>query len=200
MLYTVIRFLFRWIYLLIFNIKIEGSENIPETGGAIILSTHTSIFDPITLGFCIKKRKLRFMAKDELFRSKPFAAFLRSLGAFPIKRGSRDKAAIETAAEVLNDGHLLVIFPEGTRSKSGEVGAFKPGALLLAHKAGTPIVPVAIIHKKGYRIFGGITIVFGKPVTVEDLDINQARSKELKDACSRLRERTLALFSKKATA
>jgi len=200
MIYSTIRFLFGWIYRLIFNIKIEGTENIPEEGGAIVLSTHTSLFDPITLGFCIKKRKLRFMAKDELFKFKFFAMFLRSLGAFPIRRGSRDKAAIATAAEVLNDGQLLVIFPEGTRSKSGKVGAFKPGALLLAHKAGTPLVPVVMVSKRGYRLFGGIRIIFGKPVTVKDLDISQAHSKDLKDACSRLRERTLALYPKEATA
>ena len=192
MFYTVARFLFRWLYLLLFNIKIEGIDNVPETGGAIIASTHISNFDPVTLGFCLK-RKLRFMAKEELFKVKLFAVFLRSLGAFPIKRGSRDKTAIENAAQVLRNGNLLVIFPEGTRSKSGNVGEFKPGALLIAHKAETPLVPVAIVAKKRYRLFGGIRIVFGKPLTVKDLDMEQANSKELKNSCLRLREKTILL-------
>ena len=192
MLYSVLKFLFGRLYLFIFRIKIEGSENVPETGGAIIASTHISNFDPVTLGFCLK-RKLKFMAKEELFRFKPLGAFISALGAFPVKRGSRDKAAIENAAEVLNDGNLLVIFPEGTRSKSGRVEEYKPGAVLLAHKAGIPLVPTAIIAKKRYALFAGIRIVFGKPVTAADLDIDQARSKELKNACAKLREKTLSL-------
>ena len=199
MLYSVIRFLFKWFYLFLFNIKIEGGENIPETGGAIIASNHISNFDPVTLGFCIK-RKLRFMAKEELFKFKPFAVFLKSLGAFPVRRGRRDKAAIGNAAEVLNDGNLLVVFPEGTRSKSGKLGEYKSGALLLAYKTEIPIIPVAIIAKKKYVLFSGVRVVFGKPVTVTDLNVAQARSKELKNACMRLRERTVSLFPEGTTA
>ncbi len=192
-LYSIICFLFRWPYRLLFRVKVEGFEHVPKEGGAILSSTHIHILDPVTLAFC-GKRHLRFMAKEELFRFRPFGALLRSLGAFPVRRGRSDKGAVETSANVLKAGHLLGIFPEGTRSKDGKPGEFKAGVVLIARMAQVPIVPVAIIAKHGYLPFGGITIRFGEPIAIETLETAEGDSKMLRHAIGVLREKTVSLF------
>lgn len=173
--------------------KVQGAELIPKTGGVIIASTHIHILDPVAIAFCTK-RHLRFMAKEELFRFKPFGALLRSLGAFPVRRGHSDKGAVETAAAVLKEGHILLMFPEGTRVKTGKPGSYKPGVILLSQMANVPIMPTAVIAKHIYKPFCRVTIRFGEPVTHQELGAAQADSKTLRAASDRLRERTVALM------
>ena len=87
----------------------QGKENLPTEGSAIIFSNHTSLFDPIVLG-CLLPRKIYFMAKQELFRIKPFALFMKGLGAFPVKRGTADISAVKTALYTLRKGEVFGIF------------------------------------------------------------------------------------------
>ncbi|MFY9174507.1 MAG: lysophospholipid acyltransferase family protein [Peptococcia bacterium] len=150
-------------YLKIFNRwKVEGAENVPETGAAVIIANHISYADPVIVA-CSVKRPVHFMAKEELFRIWGLKGLIKVLGAFPVKRGKIDRTTLRTAAKHLDEGKLLGIFPEGTRYKSGKLGEFLPGASLFALRAGVPIIPVAM---KGTQriIFNTITVRIGKPL------------------------------------
>ncbi len=116
----------------------------PGEGPVILVANHASMLDPVVLG-CAVGRPVRFMAKHELFRNRMFGSVLRSLGAFPVRRGQSDREAFHTALEVLSRGEVLGIFPEGTRSLNGELQPPYSGAAVLAEKTGAPVVPVGII-------------------------------------------------------
>jgi len=155
------RVLFRW--------RVIGLENVPA-GGAIIAPNHRSFWDIPLVGLALRKRRTHFMAKSELFQNPIFAWAIRTLLAFPVKRGAPDRAAIRHAIDVLQQGDLVAIFPEGTRSKTGQLGAAEPGLTLIAVKADVPIVPVGI---SGTQLifskicwFPRLKIVFGKPIYI----------------------------------
>ncbi len=166
-MYYVAIFLVRIAYFLWYNIKFEGKENIPKSKGCVYVSNHRTYADPplIVLGV---KRKFSFMAKEELFRFKPFAVLIKMLGAFPVSRGKGDETAIENSVKAIESGRNLVIFPEGTRSKDGKLGRGKTGAALVAAKAHTDIVPVGIIFEGEKLHFRSkITVRYGKPISSE---------------------------------
>jgi len=125
------------------KLKVEGAEQMPNEGGVIIASTHTATLDPVILG-CVFSRPLTFMAKEELFRFLPFAALIRTLGAFPVKRGEPDRRALRKAIMLLRQGRCLVIFPEGTRNPNWQLRQPELGVALLAAWAKVPVLPVAI--------------------------------------------------------
>lgn len=164
-MYYVAIFLVRIAYFIWYNIKFEGKENIPKDKSAVYVSNHRTYADPplIVLGV---KRKFSFMAKEELFKSKPFAILIRSLGAFPVSRGKGDETAIKNAVDSLSEGRNLVIFPEGTRSKDGRLGRGKTGAALIAAMAHADIVPVGIIFEGEKLHFRSKIIVrYGQPIS-----------------------------------
>jgi len=166
-MYYIAIFLVRIAYFIWYNIKFEGKENIPHGKGSVYVSNHRTYADPplIVLGV---KRKFSFMAKEELFRFKPFAFLIRMLGAFPVSRGKGDETAIENSINAIKQGRNLVIFPEGTRSKDGKLGRGKTGAALVAVKAHTDIVPVGIIFEGEKLHFRSKIIVrYGKPISSE---------------------------------
>jgi 1-acyl-sn-glycerol-3-phosphate acyltransferase len=123
--------------------EVEGREHIPPHGAFIFASNHASNLDPPVLALA-SPRPLTFLAKVELFHKPIFSRLIRSLGAFPIVRGSRDSKAMVTAVEFLKRGHCLVVFPEGTRTRTGRMGRIRSGVAVLAVKAGVPIVPAYI--------------------------------------------------------
>ena len=178
---------------LFFFLKQQGRDNIPETGSVIIASNHLHLFDPILHAFCTG-RVYRTMAKAELFRFKPFGALLRSLGGFPVQRGRADKGAVGTAEQILADGNALLIFPEGTRSKTGEMGMFKAGAAALCAHSGAPIVPAAIVAPKGVGLFRPVKIVYGKPLSRQELGLHKADSTSLRSAIKRVEEEVRRLL------
>jgi len=145
---------------------VTGREYIPKTGGLIVAANHFSLLDPPVLGAALP-RKVRFMAKEELFRNAAFGYIITRLGAFPVRRGAPDRTAIRTALNLLEKGELLGMFPEGTRSKTGRLGEAEPGLALLAHRSGVPVVPAAI--KGTNELFGSkflpqVIVRFGKPL------------------------------------
>ncbi|NLP14613.1 MAG: 1-acyl-sn-glycerol-3-phosphate acyltransferase [Clostridium sp.] len=156
------------VFLLFYRVKVIGIENVPEKGAAILCANHVGELDMFFIGYKIK-RLVRYMAKSELFKNPLLSRIIKKLGAFPVRRGKADVEAIKTAINLLNDGHIVGIFPEGTRlkHKHGKTVKVKPGAALLAQKTGAPILPVAVEGK--YRLFSKIKIVFGKPFAL-DLD------------------------------
>jgi 1-acyl-sn-glycerol-3-phosphate acyltransferase len=169
----------------LYKIKVQGAENIPAEGPVIIASKHHALVDPIFHALC-NKRILRSMAKHELFKGRFMNWLMRQVGAFPVRRGHSDRSAIDIAIEFLQEGQMVLIFPEGTRSRQN-LDEFKSGAVMLAATTGTPIIPSTINTKRGYRPFTGMTVIYGKPVTAEELGARKGNSASLRKASASLR-------------
>lgn len=165
MLYKIVKPICKFLLLFIFRIKIEGRENIPAEGGAIVAMNHRSNWD-VPIASLSTKRKLRFMAKAEMFKPKIGNWLFSSLGAFPVQRGKGDIGAIKAALGRLKEEHIIAMFPEGKRAKKGEISEGKPGVVMLAVKAKVAVIPT---HIKGdYKWMGKITVTFGPPVYYDD--------------------------------
>jgi 1-acyl-sn-glycerol-3-phosphate acyltransferase len=157
-------------------LDIRGRENVPTTGPLIIASNHRAHVDPPYVSQ-VTKRHIFYMAKEELFTtSKPFAKLLYALGAFPVRRGESDRAALRKAISLLKEGRVLGIFPEGTRSFDKTLLPPEKGFALIAKQTGAPIVPVAlegtdrILPKGTSRVHRGkVSITVGKPVTAQEI-------------------------------
>ncbi len=141
--YYVCRPIVRIILFLLIRWRVNGRENIPKEGAVLVISNHLSLADPPLLNLAIN-RPVRYMAKKNLFRYKPLDRFFRGLGAFPVHRGQPDRRAFRQAEQVLAEGLTLVVFPEGTRSRSGQLRKAFPGPALIAARSGAPVVPVGI--------------------------------------------------------
>lgn len=162
---------------LFFSVKLEGFENLPEEEGLILVANHRSFWDAVMLA-CFMPFDLTFMAKEELFKVPVLGWLIKGFGAFPVKRGSGDLAAIRIALKILGDKKNLLIFPEGTRCREeGKILEGKQGAALIAYKAKTVILPVGIKGK--YRFRNEITLSMGKPIDTKEYFSGKATSSEL---------------------
>ena len=149
---------------MLYPMRVEGLENIPETGGFILCSNHLSMVDPVYLAVVIRNRRIRFMAKKEVFSTKIIGPIAKRLDAFPVDRGHNDLNAVRISLKLLNEGHPLGIFPQGTRSKGNVRTPMLGGVSMIALRAGVPVIPV-YIHGP-YRAFRRSYIRFGKPVNL----------------------------------
>ena len=175
-----VRYTVMGIYKLFYNFKIEGWENVPEKAGVIIACNHRSYADPVVITMPMKK-PVTYMAKEELFHNKLFGAFIRFLGAFPVKRGAGDMKVIDDCVDILESGRNVVIFPEGTRSKENKVGRGKTGVALIAAKSGADVLPMGIIFEGEKLHFRSkLTLRIGKLIKSEELDIGDGDTKNLK--------------------
>ncbi|HHT63380.1 MAG: lysophospholipid acyltransferase family protein [Bacillota bacterium] len=171
---------FKLVCILILNIfsrwKVEGREHIPPQGPLILVCNHTSYWDPVLVG-CAMTREVRFMAKAELFSIPVLNLILHVVGAFPIKRGQSDRTALRTALKLLKDNEVIGIFPEGTRSKTGELLPFKSGVNMLAYKADCPILPMAVINARKVLLgwWHPVKVIFGKPIFFSFKDSRPSR-------------------------
>ncbi|MEE0930484.1 MAG: lysophospholipid acyltransferase family protein [Acutalibacteraceae bacterium] len=174
----------------LYRVKFRNRDNIPEEGAYIIISNHLSYLDPVVLGLGQRKRKLRFMAKSELFKNKLFAKLITALGAFPVVRGDGvEQEAITTGEDILRDGGVMTIFFEGKRSKTGEFLRPRSGAMLIAHATNTPIVPACITpEKKLMKMFRKTRVTFGDPITPQELGITTGSPRELRNASKKVME------------
>ena len=161
------------LHKLFFHLEIRGRRFIPQKGGFIVVSNHASFLDPIVLGVSTN-RILNYAARDTLFRNRFFGWLLRQCGSFPIRRWSADLSAVKEAVRRLKKGAGLVVFPEGTRSQDGQVQEITRGFVLLAKKAGVPIIPAWISGSakawgKGRKMItlAKIKVAFGRPFYVE---------------------------------
>lgn len=161
-------------FLIFFRPKIVGREKIPKDGGVILAGNHRHIFDPC-MPILSTKRPVHYMAKKELFNS-PIGWFFKVVGCIPVDRGHDNTDSKEAALEVLREGEVLGIFPEGTRNKSlNGLLPFKYGAVSMSNKSGALIVPFAITGK--YRLFNNkLTVRFGKGFVASD-DLERANKR-----------------------
>lgn len=165
MIYAVVKVILRVLFTVVLRMRVEGTENIPKEGPLVIASNHLSLLDPPVIGTAAT-RKVHFMAKQELFVP-ILGDIYKMLGAFPVRRGGADRAAIKHGIEILQSSQVLAIFPEGTRSKTGKLGKAEPGALMMASKAMATIVPCCVIgtdFQRQGRIWPKVTVRFGKPM------------------------------------
>ena len=165
MIYTILKPILWVLFKLGLRLNVEGTENIPQEGPLVIASNHLSLLDPPVIGVAAT-RKVHFMAKQELFVP-ILGDIYKALGAFPVRRGGADRAAIKHGIDILKDNKVLAIFPEGTRSKTGKLGKAEPGALMMASKAMATIVHCCVIgtdFQRQGRIWPKVTVRFGKPI------------------------------------
>jgi len=165
----------------LYRLRAEGVENVPSSGGLVIAANHTSNFDPWPLAMPLwPRRYLRFMAKSELFWW-PVGPAITAGGAFPVRRGERDVEAIRKAVSLVRDGHIVVMFPHGTRQRTGLVKRHQPrshrGAARIALEANAPLVPAAIAGTDRLSRLGPMRVRYGKPLDVDGLDAREATDK-----------------------
>jgi 1-acyl-sn-glycerol-3-phosphate acyltransferase len=178
-LYHAIRWFAIFVFHLITRIRLIGRYNVPSEGAVILAANHLSWTD-IPLVPLHFRRKVVYMAKEEYFKGK-IAWLVRFLGAFPVKRGEGDRQALRAAEEQLKKGNILIIFPEGTRSRTRTLAKAHAGMGMIALRSGVPVVPVAIWGSENAlkKLGAPVTISYGEPmilkpkgnkITREDID------------------------------
>ena len=180
--------LFTVVTKVLFFVRVEGKENIPQ-GACVIMGNHRAWLDPFLLAMCARDREIRFMGKKELWNNKFFARLCDMVHGIPVDRGNMDMAAVRTAMNVLKDGYTLGIFPEGTRSKGDGMMPLLGGAALMALRSKCAVVPVYI--DGSYKLFRPVVVRVGKPIDMDDL----LAGRVTKEACDELNERVKAAFA-----
>jgi 1-acyl-sn-glycerol-3-phosphate acyltransferase len=163
----------------LYGVGVRGAERIPSTGPVILVSNHESMFDPWILALATP-RPVRYMAKSELWRIPLVGRALDSFGTFPVERGAGDSVAISRAAELLRDGEVVGIFPQGT-SKRLPSRPYHRGAARLALVTGAPLVPVRMVGTRGLPRPGRppARVLVGEPIVVGQAKPTVAAAKEL---------------------
>ncbi len=167
--------------------KIKGKENIPSQGAFLLCSNHMSAMDPILIAAGCK-RQLTFMAKEELFKVFLLGHLIKALGAFPIKRGRGDAAAVMATLKIMKRGGATLIFPEGTRMKKGERKEVSGGIIRLAIQSGVPIVPAYVTKN---------TVTYGKPISYDEYVENVQDAGKMQALADNLMDTIYSLDNKK---
>ncbi len=199
-LYQSVRFLVVSILRTYCRMSISGGENIPRSGPFVLAPIHRSYIDtPIASG--CTRRRLRFMGKDSMWKSKTFGWTLSALGAFPVTRGAADREAITRAIAVLESGEPLVLFPEGERKSGSDVQPLRDGAAYVACKAGVPIIPVGIggserVLGKGMKFMypRKLVVLIGEPIRPAAAINGRMPRTDVKEVSLQLHERLQSLF------
>ncbi len=178
---------------IVFRVEIKGLENLPTSGGVVFCSNHISFVDPV---FWLVKTKKRicFMAKAELFKFKPLAWLLGKAGAFAVDRGGNTTGPVEHAIEIVKNGGILGIFPEGTRSKDNKPKRAKAGTAFIANETGADVVPMAIVVKDKVKPFCKVKLIIGKPIAHEEIHFEGRDRQGLKQATTKIMDEITALW------
>ena len=172
----------RVLFIVVFGIRVFHRERLPAGGGVLVVSNHQSYLDPI-LAAVGMPRPFQPMARESLFRFAPFRWLIRSLYAFPVRRASADLGAIREALRRLKGGGVVLVFPEGTRTRDGSIGRLQAGPVTMAVRAGVPIVPAVIDGAfeswprtsplpRPHRIY----VAFGSPVSAAEAAAGEAEA------------------------
>ncbi|MCM3788306.1 lysophospholipid acyltransferase family protein [Domibacillus sp. 8LH] len=162
-----------------YRIHVKGHEHFPKEGGVLLCANHIDNLDPPIVGIT-SKRPVRFMGKEELFKKKWMGKLMKELNVFPVKRGMSDREAIRTGLKILKEGQVLGLFPEGTRSKNGELGKGLAGAGFFALRTDAAVVPCAIIGP--YKLGKPLQVVYGPPIDMVSLRERKASAEEATEA------------------
>jgi 1-acyl-sn-glycerol-3-phosphate acyltransferase len=190
--------------VVVYHVRYSGWHNIPAEGGVLVVSNHQSHFDPPLVGIGCP-RKINFMARETLFRFAPFGWFIGSIGAFPIDREGSGLRGIKEALKRLKRGEMVAVFPEGTRTRDGEIAPFRPGFTTLAVRSKAAILPVAI--EGAFEAFprsqkfpgrGRIRVHYGKPILPSEFADRDEREllaeveRRVRECLAELRTQTIA--------
>jgi 1-acyl-sn-glycerol-3-phosphate acyltransferase len=178
--YALVRALLTPVAKVLYRLQAVGVANVPEHGPAILAPNHKSLYDPFLIGLTTK-RHLYFMAKSELFAGR-YGGLLSRLGAFPVQRGMADAQALETARILLEQGHVIALFPEGTRVRDPDaLSTPRRGAGRLALETGAPIVPCAITGTNRLPRPARVQVAFAPPITPAELEATPEAAADLID-------------------
>lgn len=165
------------VWHLVFGIRVVGRENLPRDGrGFVLAPNHISAIDPVFVVITrFWGRKMVILAKEELMHVNAFVTwFLHSVGVVSVERGKGQTDVLDKAIEEVQHGRGMLIFPEGTRSVTGEPGKIKSGAFMVASKAGVDMIPCRIIYSHGrMRLFSRVRVCYGKPIPAEKLVLSE---------------------------
>lgn len=167
--YTLVRILVTLPSLLLYRVRVIGRENLPKSGALVLAPNHFSQMDHFFVGVYLR-RKIRFMAKSQMFGPPVLTYIYKHGGVFPVRRGHNDEEAFKTAFALLEQGEMVLVYAEGGRSRSQSLGEVKPGIGRIALESGVPVVPVAIHGSAGVRRwkrfrFPRVTVQFGEPIS-----------------------------------
>lgn len=163
----------------LYRIETKGIEHLPKSGGVLLCANHISNLDPPVVGITCP-RPVFFMAKEELFKAPILKWVLPHLQAFPVKRGISDRGALRTGLKILKEGHVVGLFPEGTRSKTGELGKGLAGAGFFALRSEASVLPCAIVGT--YKPFRKVRVIYGPPIDFEEMRRNKVSAEEATEA------------------
>lgn len=202
--YTLARLILTIPTILIYRVRAIGVENVPKQGPLVLAPNHFSQMDHFFAGVYLR-RKIRFMAKSQLFGPPVLTYIYKHGGVFPVRRGHHDEEAMETARILVDQGEMLLVYAEGGRSRSGELGQPKPGIGRIALETGAPIVPVCIFGSERVRSwkrlrFPRVTIQFGEPLAfpVEEAPSRERQLEVATEVFGRVREMYEALATRSA--
>ena len=179
-----------WVILkLSFFLSVKGKEHMPKKGAVVICANHVHALDPVALAM-VRYRQIHFMAKKELFRKKSVSWLLTALGAFSVDREGNDIKAMRKSMEYLKSGEVLGIFPEGTRSKTGQL-SFHEGAVTFALRTGAALVPAGMAVS--FKPFRRHRVVVGEPLDLSAYQGKKASKEDIATVNQMLEERVMAL-------
>jgi 1-acyl-sn-glycerol-3-phosphate acyltransferase len=159
-----------------YRINVVGLENFPKEGGVLLCANHIHNFDPLVVGI-MAPRPVHYMAKEEIFSVPVLGNIVKKCNAFPVKRGMSDREALRKGLNVLKEDHVLGLFPEGTRSKTGELGKGLAGAGFFALRSDSYVVPCAIIGP--YKSLHKLKVVYGKPIAMDETRVAKASAEQV---------------------
>lgn len=171
-LYRILRFLFYWPLRLLFRIRVVHPERLPDRGGYIVACNHITLADPVVLAAVIKK-PIHYMAKAELFKVPVLKQVISVLGAIPVNRQKPELSTIKRCIQVLKEGGVLGMFPQGTRIREEDAAVARSGIAMIASKARADILPLFITAKNNrIRPFRRTTVVVGELIPFDSLDFS----------------------------
>jgi 1-acyl-sn-glycerol-3-phosphate acyltransferase len=171
--------------LLLYRTRLIGRKNLPKSGPVLLAPNHFSQMDHFFIGLFLR-RQIRFMAKSQLFGPPVLTYIFSHGGVFPVRRGHQDEEAFKTAFTILENGEMLLVYAEGGRSRTGELGEVKPGIGRIALESGVPVVPVAIHGSESVRRwkrfrFPKVTVQLGEPISFP-IEHSVSRERQLEAA------------------